>query len=277
MAHNITIQDVEFLDTLAKYMSDAGVFDSTVLKGGYLLSKLTNSRCTVDIDLSAPAGASLENLMAKFRSCGKALKDNNLILDYTLRKPVEKFSGEFCVVRKSDEREISVDFSIQDLGFGILDVDITLGDKVIQGVRCYSFERILSDKMHALNTLKQFRRMKDLFDIYSIITTKELSHDGLKKCLFFRNLSDEVLTGIADADTSIAEFSIFREDAIQNLQHAWDRLKVARVVKDKEVTITSQPDLMLVLNTYRIFIRGYLNCTSSFIDRKWNPVDMQWV
>lgn len=277
MAHNVTIEDVKFLDVLAKYMYDARVFDSAVLKGGYLLSKLTESRCTIDIDLSAPAGASLDTLLNRFNSCGDVLKRDGLIEDFTVRKPKEKFSGEFHVIRKSDKQEFSVDFSIQDLGFGILNVDIILGNRVAQGIRCYSFERILSDKIQALNTLKQFRRMKDLFDMYTIVITKELSRTALEECFSFRNLSDEILTGIVNADTSVAEFSIFREDAIQNLQHAWDKLKIMRVGSDESITIASHPDLVTVLSIYRDFLSGYLNCTSSFSDRKWNPIDLQWV
>lgn len=270
--------EMSILDTVAYHLYSNGVLEQSVLKGGYLLSKLGGDRHTRDIDLSIDAELSVDDLLDKFKDCGEDMIATGFAVNYKLLDPKLGSSGRFTVVLADGENTVHVDFSLQKLGFGVHSAVIRLNNlQFDMPILCYSYERILSDKIQALNTIRQFRRLKDLYDIYSIISSQTLSHNELCECMLYRDLTSEVVTGIIHADPKIAEFSIFREEASKDLQHAWDRLSIKRRSSSDNVFAVSKPNLNDVLDLYRIFLNGYVNSTSSFVDSIWNFEQQQWV
>lgn len=84
-----------------------------------------------------------------------------------------------------------IPFSI-DIGFGDVTVPaphelsfpLILDDMPSFNVKAYSFETVVAEKFHTMIDLSIYNsRMKDFFDLYTILTTKDLDSDSLREAV----------------------------------------------------------------------------------------------
>jgi len=201
------------------------------LKGGYVLKVLTEkARYTQDIDMSISSSEAFKILRTGFDKAGKIFVDAGAS-NYSIREISERCSGGLTV-NKGESTIVSADVSIQNLSYGI-----RLHDSKFY---CYTFEKMLIDKLKATLSNKVFRRIKDLYDIHLMVSNFEIDTEELK----FR-LKEEgvVLT---------EESSPFNPNKTEQLAHAWDKF---RIFEGDGMSTREKPE-------FKDVMRSYMNLTS---------------
>lgn len=99
----------------------------------------------------------------------------------------------------------------------------------------YTLSNILSDKIYVLSTDRLFRRIKDLIDIYCIISFQEIS-------------IDDIYSELKNKQRRLSDFNAFlnRKDEIE---HAYSRFK----------GMDNKPDFEELYQTVYEFIQVFLN------------------
>lgn len=262
---------MNILDVIMIRLAQRGIGETTALKGGYLLNKLLNSRTTTDIDLSYGDMAYWSELRTALIAVGEELKQAGVIVSYDLREPQEqpKRSGGITYRGKNNTVVAGVDASVQDMGFGIKETTLPFESGVVTELTfpAYSFERVVGDKMTATFSRQQFRRSKDLFDIYVIVTTQELSLQTL-----YTALKERDRTGLLDGDFEEEEYTPFSAEAKEKWAQAWEKLKLDRGAGKAML----KPPLETVLGSYKDFMSKTQGISAVFGDYIWNPLERNW-
>lgn len=184
-----------FNERLLYRVSVSGYKDNFLLKGGSLLYALNGleTRPTIDIDFMAwRISGNRENLERVFREIlSIECEEDGVTFDVEgLRsEPItleKDYPGtRFFVTAQMDS--IVYPMSM-DIGFGDVvtpspvDVDfpLLLGDIPAVNIKAYSLETVVAEKFHAMIDRDVTNsRMKDFFDCYHILITKELDDEGL--------------------------------------------------------------------------------------------------
>jgi hypothetical protein len=127
----------------------------------------------------------------------------------------------------------------------------------------FRFERMLGDKISATFSSRQFRRVKDIYDIYCIVVSCKLGFDELTLALTDREFKPS-------ADTSP-----FRSEAIIQWNHAWNKFKLRRMEDGTEII---KPDLSHMLGVYSRFMGQYLDIFYRGGKAKyWDNRNLRWV
>ena len=193
----------KYMYLLARYFNERLLYrvsvsqykDNFLLKGGSLLYAFNGleTRPTIDIDLMARRiSRNREDLERVFREILsiECEKDGVTFDVEGLRSEpitVEKeYPGtRFFLTAQMDS--IVYPMSI-DIGFGDVvtpspvevDFPLLLGDIPAISIKAYSLETVVAEKFHAMIDRDVTNsRMKDFFDCYRILTTKELDDEGL--------------------------------------------------------------------------------------------------
>ena len=193
----------KFMYLLARYFNERLLYrvsvsqyrDNFLLKGGSLLYAFNGleTRPTIDIDFMArQISRNHEDLERVFREILsiECEKDGVTFDVEGLRSEpitVEKeYPGtRFFITAQMDS--IVYPMSI-DIGFGDVvtpspvevDFPLLLGDIPAISIKAYSLETVVAEKFHAMIDRDVTNsRMKDFFDCYQILTTKELDDEGL--------------------------------------------------------------------------------------------------
>lgn len=197
------------------------------IKGGYALRKITEkARYTRDIDLSIPTQEAFQAIMKAFRIAGEKFVELGAH-SYKIREIEVGKSGGLEVYQEQHKSLVEADVSVQDLSFGIQVSDFKY--------RSYSLERMLCDKVRATLSQKRYRRVKDLYDIYLIVSNFRIDLDMLKDHL---SRYGAVLT---------AENTPFNEESILKWGHAWDKF---RLLSSSETALPEKPSFDRVLAVY---------------------------
>lgn len=98
------------------------------------------------------------------------------------------------------------------------------------------------DKLSAVCSKKQFRRVKDLYDLYYIIEECNISFDELHQCIIARKVDFG------------PEFSLFRYEAIEQWRHAWSKFRITPTGN----RTPEKPSIEELLQTLAVFLQGYM-------------------
>lgn len=160
-----------------------------LLKGGALLYAYNQlkSRPTVDIDfLARNLNNDKENIKSVFKEILAIQADDALTFDEQKITVEDIMEGkDYHGVRLNTNALLDympLQLSI-DIGFGDVTVPapqklaypVILGDMPSFDIKAYSLETVVAEKFHTMIDLSIYNsRMKDFFDLYTILSTKEL-------------------------------------------------------------------------------------------------------
>ena len=197
----------KYMYLLARYFNERLLYkvsvsqykDNFVLKGGSLLYALNGleTRPTIDVDFMADRISRdreyLENVFREILSI--PCDEDGVIFDVETLKsePItvdEQYPGtRFLVTAHMDS--IVYPMSM-DIGFGdvitpcpeAVDYPLLLQDMPSINIQAYSLETVIAEKFHAMIDRDVLNsRMKDFFDCYQILTTRELSDEILYEAI----------------------------------------------------------------------------------------------
>ena len=197
----------KYMYLLARYFNERLLYkvsvsqykDNFVLKGGSLLYALNGleTRPTIDVDFMADRISRdreyLENVFREILSI--PCDEDGVIFDVETLKsePItvdEQYPGtRFLVTAHMDS--IVYPMSM-DIGFGdvitpcpeTVDYPLLLQDMPSINIQAYSLETVIAEKFHAMIDRDVLNsRMKDFFDCYQILTTRELSDEILYEAI----------------------------------------------------------------------------------------------
>lgn len=212
----------KYMYLLARYFNERLLYrisvsqykDNFVLKGGFLLYALNGleTRPTIDMDFMADRISRdreyLENVFREILSI--PCDEDGVIFDVETLKsePItvdEQYPGtRFLVTAHMDS--IVYPMSM-DIGFGdviipcpeTVDYPLLLQDMPSINIQAYSLETVIAEKFHAMIDRDVLNsRMKDFFDCYQILTTRELSDEILYEAInaTFNNRQLEMKTDL---------------------------------------------------------------------------------
>ena len=212
----------KYMYLLARYFNERVLYkvsvsqykDNFVLKGGSLLYALNGleTRPTIDVDFMADRISRdreyLENVFREILSI--PCDEDGVIFDVETLKsePItvdEQYPGtRFLVTAHMDS--IVYPMSM-DIGFGdvitpcpeAVDYPLLLQDMPSINIQAYSLETVIAEKFHAMIDRDVLNsRMKDFFDCYQILTTRELSDEILYEAInaTFNNRQLEMKTDL---------------------------------------------------------------------------------
>ena len=212
----------KYMYLLARYFNERLLYkvsvsqykDNFVLKGGSLLYALNGleTRPTIDVDFMADRISRdreyLENVFREILSI--PCDEDGVIFDVEKLKsePItvdEQYPGtRFLVTAHMDS--IVYPMSM-DIGFGdvitpcpeTVDYPLLLQDMPSINIQAYSLETVIAEKFHAMIDRDVLNsRMKDFFDCYQILTTRELSDEILYEAInaTFNNRQLEMKTDL---------------------------------------------------------------------------------
>lgn len=212
----------KYMYLLARYFNERLLYkvsvsqykDNFVLKGGSLLYALNGleTRPTIDVDFMADRISRdreyLENVFREILSI--PCDEDGVIFDVETLKsePItvdEQYPGtRFLVTAHMDS--IVYPMSM-DIGFGdvitpcpeTVDYPLLLQDMPSINIQAYSLETVIAEKFHAMIDRDVLNsRMKDFFDCYQILTTRELSDEILYEAInaTFNNRQLEMKTDL---------------------------------------------------------------------------------
>ena len=197
----------KYMYLLARYFNERLLYrvsvspyrENFLLKGGSLLYAINGleTRPTIDIDFMAQRiNRDREHLEKVFREilCIECLEDGvTFDVDGLRSEPItveKEYPGSrFFVTAKMDT--IVYPMSM-DVGFGdvvtpgpvTVDFPLLLQDVPSINIQAYSLETIVAEKFHAMVERDvNNSRMKDFFDCYQILTTKELDDEMLYEAI----------------------------------------------------------------------------------------------
>ena len=197
----------KYMYLLARYFNERLLYrvsvsqykDNFVLKGGSLLYALNGleSRPTIDIDFMAESiSRDREYLTDVFREIlSIACDEDGVTFDIESLKtePItvdKKYPGtRFLVIAHMDT---IVHPMSMDIGFGdiitpcpeAVDYPLLLQDIPSINIQAYSLETVIAEKFHAMIDRDTFNsRMKDFFDCYQILTTRDLTDEMLYEAI----------------------------------------------------------------------------------------------
>ena len=212
----------KYMYLLARYFNERLLYkvsvsqykDNFVLKGGSLLYALNGleTRPTIDVDFMADRISRdreyLENVFREILSI--PCDEDGVIFDVETLKsePItvdEQYPGtRFLVTAHMDS--IVYPMSM-DIGFGdvitpcpeAVDYPLLLQDMPSINIQAHSLETVIAEKFHAMIDRDVLNsRMKDFFDCYQILTTRELSDEILYEAInaTFNNRQLEMKTDL---------------------------------------------------------------------------------
>lgn len=197
----------KYMYLLARYFNERLLYrvsvsqykDNFVLKGGSLLYALNGleSRPTIDIDFMAESiSRDREYLTDVFREIlSIACDEDGVTFDIESLKtePItvdKKYPGtRFLVIAHMDT---IVHPMSMDIGFGdiitpcpeAVDYPLLLQDIPSINIQAYSLETVIAEKFHAMIDRDTFNsRLKDFFDCYQILTTRDLTDEMLYEAI----------------------------------------------------------------------------------------------
>lgn len=200
--------------------------DAIAVKGGYLLSKLLENPSSIQDN------SMYDLLLEELRNAAEELRGIGIVDEVSVKTP-------------GGTRGLQVDFYLG--GRNVFGIDVSLHD-ITYGVARYGFlpdpvlgfsiERILADKVKVILSKQRFRRAKDLYDVYAILSQFDVSLENLQVCLDARDVTDDLWQNIP-----------FGESILLAYEQAWDKLILHRVGGGE----IDKPSLRRVLEKFYAF------------------------
>jgi len=223
--------------------------ENIAYKGGYILNKLIpNTRKTYDVDFSIARKELYEDVKIALGEIGNILINKGIIDNYKIKDDISETSSGGIKFIKDNTTILGADVGLHSLGYGITSIRLDFID-----VNRFAVERSLSDKISVICSRKRFRRVKDLYDTYMLISLYNINGNILTECLSHRDVNFELMP--------------IDETVIVQLKNAYDKLTLGSPERD-----SLKPDFkevyLLVIN----FISGCKECA----DREWSSERKVW-
>lgn len=232
----------EILEYIMLYMcKNLGVVVNAY-KGGFMLTRLLPeyARLTHDIDFSISDKRQYEDVKTVLTNLGNILVAKGVFTSYELKEDIEeRRSGGIKFVDKNGIKDFGVDVGLHDLSYGTHPWTFKGFD-----INIFDFERMLSDKISAIYSVKRFRRAKDLYDFYIITSNYDIDLSKLRMYIEQRGTIEW------DRDP-------FREEVVTQYRIAYEKLKVRNI--DGENMELEKPQFSLCLAQLERFMRGINN------------------
>lgn len=231
-----------FHERLLYRLSISGYTEHFILKGGNLMYAIygLGSRPTTDIDLEGRKVSNSSNeLDTIFKEVIDIPVDDGVVFD------IDKFgiapiqeNNNYRGVRITCQAQLdTIKQTIQiDVGFGDaitphpvqMNFPILLDEFLVPTVWTYTIETVIAEKLQAMLALAQLNsRMKDFYDVYTLIQSEKIDYINLKKA---------VERTFSQRDTPLDfDSSIFQEDFYidKNRLKMWDnflrKIKVEKI------------------------------------------------
>ena len=248
-----------YMYLLARYFNERLLYrvsvspyrDNFLLKGGSLLYAINGleTRPTIDVDFMAQRisrdRTHLERVFREILSI-PCLEDGVTFDVANLRtEPItidKQYPGtRFFVTAKMDSIVYSLNI---DIGFGdvvmptavAVDFPILLKDVPSVSIRAYSLETVVAEKFHAMVVRDvNNSRMKDFFDCYQILTTRQLGsenlYDAIKATFNNRGLEHNPSLKLFTEDFASDPSRVQRWNAFMKKIHWKERLDFAIVME----------------------------------------------
>lgn len=241
----LTVKREDLID-FVKFLVPRLPTDAVTLKGGFVLGELTGApRYTADIDMSLLGGASYDNLKPLLVQYGELLKQEGRCCQYEVVPdviPGRRSGGVTYYGATPQDLLFSVDISESECAFDTITINMTGVGKVV----VTSVEQVMSDKLTVLFSKKRFRRVKDVIDIYTILSTCSVDWAKVIDCLNRRG------NWPLPADKYP-----FTEERLEQLEHAYDKYVLQNVdgsvveckTPFKEVVQKIAPAIWPLINT----------------------------
>ena len=196
------------LDSIFELLINSDIVNSLVFKGGYILkSKTKESRATSDIDLSLDSYNSFLNILSTLKLISENLISKGYIDKYIIQDNLQLGKSARIRFIHNQATLCHIDISIHDISYGT--TSLIINDNSIS---VFSLERMMADKLSVLFSDTRYRRAKDLYDVYQILSTCNLNGDTLRYCIQARNI-----------DFSNSPFT---EANLKKLEHAYNKLNI---------------------------------------------------
>jgi len=223
--------------------------ENIAYKGGYILNKLIpNTRKTYDVDFSIARKELYEDIKIVLGEIGNILISKGIIDNYKIKDDISETSSGGIKFIKDNTTILGADVGLHSLGYGITSIRLDFID-----VNRFAVERSLSDKISVICSRKRFRRVKDLYDTYMLISLYNINGNILTECLSHRDVNFELMP--------------IDETVIVQLKNAYNKLTLGSPERD-----SLKPDFkevyLLVIN----FISGCKECA----DREWSSERKVW-
>lgn len=234
------LTEYSFLEKLFEGMKYAKTLDGIVLKGGFrLIQTLERSRTTQDIDFSIDKGDGWKNLQDAIRASVDSL-GSEMCEIVSIREPQETMSAKIEILIKPISTVIGIDASWEPIKVGAMKLNI-LG----VSINAYTLCHVLSDKYCAMFSKKRFRRTKDLYDIYNILSNSDIDYAEFDDVVKHnRNQIDWERTPI-------------RDDVIKEYEKAWNKLVVRTIGHNHAAVTIQKPDFSSAFSIACDFILRY--------------------
>lgn len=182
-------------------------------QGGFFIGQYTGEpRYTQDVDMTVVYLPTYERVKEVLSSFGRLLVSEGTISKYFIKSDTSERSSGGAKYYALDG---SILFSI-DIGFHenpLRTQALTIDDIGRVDVSCV--EQMLCDKISSIYSDRRFRRVKDLFDAWHILTHCEIDDDAFIECL--------VRAGIAPLPSSNGPFTY---DNIDRMEKSFDTVVV---------------------------------------------------
>ncbi len=187
-----------FYERLLYRISVSDYKENLLLKGGNLLFAIQGltARPTIDIDfLGKHLTNEAEKIKAVFEEILSVKTEDNLIFDteQLTAVPIDE-QNHYTGIRVKVLVSLGniKQYLQMDIGYGdlvtpkpmIIEYPILLTDFQVPLISAYTPETVIAEKLQAIISLAQLNsRMKDFYDIYTLLKTQELNNDILKEAI----------------------------------------------------------------------------------------------
>lgn len=263
LLHKAKQSNTEFNALLKRYLQERFLYrlseskykNNFILKGGLLLITIDipSSRPTLDIDFLAK-NINKEKIEFYFQEICKINTTDGIKFDENSVKTEEIIKeGDYKGIRvkikayfHTSQTDISIDVGLGDIVLNQREITFPciLSDKA-PVLNAYSLETIVAEKLEAMAKLLYANsRMKDFYDVYTILNTGNINLDNLKEAiqLTFSNRG----TDIKNLNTIFAN-DFYKEEIKQKQWAAFLKKNHINLDKDFANTILSIKEIITTL------------------------------
>ena len=250
------MQDIfSYLTTTIQLLSQTQYSRYFIFKGGTALvtkmveqNRLDLYRLTTDIDIHCDKYAIWQDFCNNVESI---LNRNNLNYVYKITK-----------IRNTSNISSSITFELYDNNINTviqfkMDMNIksnniiTVEYSPMLGVNTYDASTMLADKIVVVSSSKVYRRIKDLYDIFVIISLKQLKFSDIQAHIKIKHPNVELTNMLIQSN-------------FEDLKHAYDKFQ----------GITNKPDFYSLIFIIKNFLEPiYAEYKGDLV---WNNTNLRW-
>lgn len=230
---------------LVKFLEDSPYIgaDTLTFKGGLFLGEYTGRpRYTQDVDASIITADAYLRVREVLKEFGEMLISEDIIHEYDVKEDViPGRSGGAKYIDAKGRVLLSIDVSLH----GDVLLDTMIVDTTIAGtLRLTTIEQVVCDKLSVLFTRSCFRRAKDLYDMWLILSNCAPDVQKVAELLNARNAFPLPL-----------ERAPFRDDCIKEMEHAYDRFILKDPISEEPL---SKPPYSEVVTKVGAFMTKFM-------------------